>query len=65
MATKRESSVPVTGGVIVRPGDMTAESAKIIKDGLMERMPQLADVVVVAGATGLAAYCPSTEGTEP
>lgn len=57
--------------VVIRPGDvlivgtaveMTEHQAHVMKERLAERLPGLADVVVITGAHLLAAYRPNQSG---
>ncbi|MFI7394025.1 MULTISPECIES: hypothetical protein [Streptomyces] len=48
--------------VLVRvPSDIPAEQIRRIVDQLKERMPDVADVLVLAGADGIAVYRPNDE----
>ncbi|MFE5258249.1 hypothetical protein [Streptomyces coelicoflavus] len=48
--------------VLVRvPSDIPAEQIRRIVDQLKERLPDVADVLVLAGADGIAVYRPTDE----
>lgn len=71
MAARTPITVEIEGITVIRPGDtlvvglkrdcLPLDQAEAYKQRLRERMPGLADVVIIGGVTALATYRPDSD----